>query len=65
MSELMRMVQQLAVRGGQNSSSMAKNLESRYGQVKSQVETLAKKLCIIEDSSVNGRVDLESLTSFP
>ena len=95
------MVQQLAIRGGQNSSgysqkgpqtenenqpplvqeqghyvlpqggnqetdlSRDKILESGYDQVKSQVETLAEKLRIIEGSSIHGNVDLDSLTNFP
>ena len=41
------------------------NLESGYGQVKSQVKTLAKKLRFIEGSSAHGSVDLDSLTNFP
>ena len=45
--------------------SKDKNPESGYDQVKSQVETLAKKLHIIEGSSVHGSVDLDSLTNFP
>jgi len=45
--------------------SKDKNLESRYGQVKSQMETLAEKFCIIEGSSVHGSVDLGNLTNFP
>ncbi|KAL0011334.1 hypothetical protein SO802_006442 [Lithocarpus litseifolius] len=45
--------------------SKDKNLESRIGQVKSQVETLAEKLRIIEGSSTHGSVDLDSLTKFP
>ena len=40
-------------------------LESGYGQVKSQVETLVEKLRIIEGSSAHGSVDLDSLTNFP
>ena len=98
MSELMRMVQQLVVEGGQNFSGHSqrgpqienenqplpgqdqgyntppqgndqetdsfkdKNPEFGNGQVKSQVQTLAKKLCIIEGSSAYGSVDLDSLT---
>jgi len=101
MAEMMRMMQQVVVWGGQNSSghsqrgpqiknenqpppeqgqghnispqgndwetdsSKDKNLESRIGQVKSQVETLAKKVRIIEGSSAHGSVDLDSLTNFP
>ena len=42
-----------------------KNPEFGYGQVKSQVQTLAKKLCIIEGSSAYGSVDLDSLTVGP
>ncbi|KAK9988290.1 hypothetical protein SO802_028532 [Lithocarpus litseifolius] len=38
---------------------------SRYGQVKSQVETLAEKPCIMEGSSAHEGVDLDSLTNFP
>jgi len=100
-SELMRMIQQLVVGGGQNSSSHSqggpqakngnqppplqeqghhvplqgsnqetdplkdKNPEFEYGQVKSQVETLAEKLRIIEGSNIHGSVDLYSLTNFP
>ena len=45
--------------------SKDKNPESRYGQVKSQVETLAEKLRLIEGSSIHGSVDLDSLTNFP
>ena len=45
--------------------SKDKNLESGYGQVKRQVETLAEKLRIIEGSSAHGSVDLDSLTNFP
>ena len=41
------------------------NLESGYGQVKSQVKTLAKKLRFIEGSSAHGSVDLDNLTNFP
>ena len=41
------------------------NLGSGYGQVKSQVKTLAKKLRFIEGSSAHGSVDLDSLTNFP
>ena len=40
-------------------------LKSGYGQVKSQVEILAEKLHIIEGSSANGSVDLDSLTNIP
>ena len=45
--------------------SKDKTLESGYGQVKSQVETLTKKLRIIEGSSTQGSIDLDSLTNFP
>ena len=98
---MMRMIQQLVVRGGLNSSchsqgipqtenenqplsvqeqghhvsaqgndqeidlSKDKNPESMIGQVKIQVETLAKKLHIIQGSSIHGSVDLDNLTNFP
>ena len=98
---MIRMMQQLVVGGGQNSSSYSqggprtenenqlpqnrmrttiyhpqgndpetdpskdKTPESRYDQVKSQVETLAKNLQIIGASSTHGSVDLDSLTNFP
>ena len=42
-----------------------KNPEFGNGQVKSQVQTLAKKLCVIEGSSAYGSVDLDSLTVGP
>ena len=42
-----------------------KNSEFGYGYVKSQVETLIEKICIIEGSSVRENVDLNSLTNFP
>ena len=42
-----------------------KNPKSRIGQVKSQMETLAEKLQIIEGSSAHGSIDLDSLTNFP
>ena len=45
--------------------SKDKTLKSGYGQVKSQVETLAKKLRIIEGSNARGSVDLDSLTDSP
>ena len=100
-SELMRMIQQLAIGRGLNSSdhsqggpqienenqplpvqdqghnvsphgnnqeidpSKDKNPESRYSQVKSQMETLTEKLRIMEGSSAYGSVDLDSLTNFP
>ena len=35
-----------------------------YGQVKSQVETLIEKICIIKGSSIEGSVNLNSLTNF-
>ena len=35
-----------------------------YGQVKSQVETLIEKICIIKGSSTQGSVNLDSLTNF-
>ncbi|XP_075633408.1 uncharacterized protein LOC142605865 [Castanea sativa] len=41
-----------------------KTTESGYGQVKSQVETLTKKIRIIEGSSARGSVDLDNLTYF-
>ena len=41
-----------------------KTSESGYKQVKSQVETLIEKICIIEGFGVGGSVDLDSLTSF-
>ena len=44
--------------------SKDKTLEFRYDQVKSQVETLAEKLWIIEGSCTHGSVDLDSLTNF-
>ncbi|KAK9997817.1 hypothetical protein SO802_017420 [Lithocarpus litseifolius] len=58
MVEMMHMMQQLVVEGGQNR-------KFGYGQVKSQVETLAEKLRIMEGSSAHGSVDLDSLTNFP
>ena len=42
-----------------------KNSEFGYGYVKSQVETLIEKIRIIEGSSVQENVDLDSLTNFP
>ena len=42
-----------------------KTSESGYSQVESQVETLTKKIRIIEGSSARGSVDLDSLTNFP
>ena len=42
-----------------------KTPEFGYGQVKSQVETLAKKLCIIEGSNAYRSINLDSLTNFP
>ena len=45
--------------------SKNKNPEFGYGQVKSQVETLAEKFRIIEGSNTHGSVDLDSLTNFP
>ena len=44
--------------------SKDKTLESKYGQVKSQMETLAEKLRIIEGSSAHGSVDLNNLSNF-
>ena len=44
--------------------SKDKNPESEIGQVKSQVETLAEKLQIMEGSSAHRSVDLDSLTNF-
>jgi len=44
--------------------SKDKTSESGYGQVKSQVETLSKKVCIMEGSGTQGCVDLDSLTNF-
>ena len=41
--------------------SKDKTLESMYGQVKSQLETLAENLRIIEGSSTHGSVNLDSL----
>ena len=40
-----------------------KTIESSYDQVKSQVETLTKKIYIIEGSSARGNVNLDSLTN--
>ena len=45
--------------------SKNKNLESGISQVKNQVETLARKLHIIEGFSTYGSVDLDNLTNFP
>ena len=45
--------------------SKDKHPEFGYGQVKSQVETLAENLHIIEGSSVHGSIDLNNLTNFP
>ena len=45
--------------------STNKNLESGISQVKNQVETLARKLHIIEGFSAYGSVDLDNLTNFP
>ena len=45
--------------------SKDKNPKSGIGQVKSQMETLAKKLRIIEGSNAYGSIDLDSLTNFP
>ena len=42
-----------------------KTLESGYNQDKSQVETLTEKIRIIEGSSAQGSVYLDSRTSFP
>ena len=42
-----------------------KTLKSTYGQVKSQVETLTKKIHIIKGSTTRGSIDLDSLTNFP
>ena len=44
--------------------SRDKNPESGYGQVKSQVETLVKKVHIIKGTSAHGSVDSDSLTNF-
>ena len=44
--------------------SKDKTLESEYGQVKSQVETLVEKLWILKGSSAHGSIDLDSLTNF-
>lgn len=44
---------------------MDKTLESIYGKVKSQVETLTEEIRIIEGSDAWGIVDLDSLTNFP
>ena len=44
--------------------SKDKTLESGYGQVKSQVETLTEKICIIEGSGARGSVNLDNLTNF-
>ena len=41
--------------------SKDKTLKSMYGQVKSQLETLAENLRIIEGSSTHGSVYLDSL----
>ena len=45
--------------------SKAKNPESGYGQVKSQVETITEKLHIIGGSNAYKSVNLDSLTNFP
>ena len=45
--------------------SKDKNPESGISQVKSQMETLAEKLRIIEGSNAYGSVNLDSLTNFP
>ena len=42
-----------------------KTLESRYGQVKNQMETLAEKLWILEGSSAHESVNLDNLSNFP
>ena len=42
-----------------------KTSESSYGQVKSQVETLTKKIRITEGSDTRGSVDLDNLINFP
>ena len=42
-----------------------KTSESRYGYVKSQMETLTEKMRIMESSSSWGSDDLDSLTNFP
>jgi len=42
-----------------------KTSEFVYGQVKSQMETLTKKICILKGSSTWGSVNLDSLTNFP
>ena len=39
--------------------------ESSYSQVKSQVETLTEKMCIMKSSGSQRNVDLDSLTNFP
>ena len=44
--------------------SKDKTFEFGYDQVKSQVETLAEKLWIIEGSCTHGSIDLDSLTNF-
>ena len=98
---MMRMMQQLVVGGGLNSSGYSqvgpqtknenpplsvrershnvqpqgndqetdpfkdKSPKFGYGQVKSQVKTLAEKFRIIEGSSTHGSIDLDGLTNFP
>ena len=42
-----------------------KTLESGYGQVKSQVKTLTKKICFIWASCALRSIDLDSLTHLP
>ena len=49
----------------ETNPSKDKNPESGYGQVKSQVETLAEKFRITKGSSVHGSINLDSLTNFP
>ena len=49
----------------ESNPSKDKTSEFGYGQVKSQVETLTKKIHIIEGFSARGNVDLENLTNFP
>jgi len=49
----------------ETNPSKEKNPEFGHRQVKSQVETLAEKLRIIEGSNVHKSIDLDSLTKFP
>ena len=56
----------LAYRGYKEvDPSKNKTSESSYSQAMSKVETLTKKMCIMESSVSRGNVDLENLTNFP